>query len=136
MSDGDLRKVPVPTAETAEFWAACRRRELLLQRCAACGHLQFYPRLLCTACGGRELGWTRASGRGVVQSFALVRRPVSAAYAAGSPFALLLVALEEGPTMMSTLAGAAPESAEVGMQVVVVFDDWPEGVTMPRFRPA
>lgn len=130
------RFVPVPTAETAEFWAACRRHELLLQRCGGCGTVQFYPRVLCGRCGGRDLGWLRASGRGTVKSFSIVRRPVSPAYAGEGPYALLLVALDEGPTMMSTLTGGDPERAFVGMPVEVVFDDWPEGVTMPRFRPA
>jgi uncharacterized protein len=136
MSGSPSRSVPVPTAETAEFWEACRRHELLLQRCQGCGRVQFYPRVLCGHCGGRELGWWRASGRGVVRSFSIVRRPVSPAYGAEGPFALLLVALEEGPTMMSTLTGCPPEEAFIGMSVMVSFEDWPEGVTMPRFRPA
>jgi hypothetical protein len=136
VSDAPARIVPVPTAETAEFWAACRRRQLLLQRCGECRHVQFYPRLVCTACGASGPGWMPASGRGVVRSFSIVRRPVSPAYAAATPFALLLVELEEGPTMMSVLTGADPGRAQVGMPVVVAFEDWPEGVTMPCFRPA
>lgn len=136
MSDSSRRLLPAPTAETAEFWEACRRHELLLQRCGSCGRVQFYPRVLCGGCGGRELEWMRASGLGRIRSFSLVRRPVSPAYAAEAPYALLLVELEEGPTMMSTLTGCEPERAFVGMPVVVAFDDWPEGVTMPRFRPA
>jgi hypothetical protein len=136
MSVSPGRIVPVPTAETAEFWEACRRHELLLQRCGGCGAIQFYPRLLCGRCSGRHLGWMRASGRGTVKSFSIVRRPVSPAYAAEGPYALLLVGLEEGPTMMSTLTGGDPERTWVGMPVEVAFDDWPEGVTMPRFRPA
>jgi uncharacterized OB-fold protein len=136
MSDGPRRIVPVPTAETADYWEACRRRELLLQRCRGCGRVQFHPRVLCGGCAGRELDWMRASGRGRVKSFSIVRRPVSPAYAGDGPYALLLVELEEGPTMMSTLTGCAPERAFVGMPVTVVFEDWPEGVTMPRFRPA
>jgi uncharacterized protein len=136
MSESSKRIVPVPTAETAGFWEGCRRRELLLQRCQDCGQVQFYPRVLCGHCGGRDLGWLRASGRGVVRSYSIVRRPVSPAYAADGPFALLLVGLEEGPTMMSTLTGTPPEAAFIGMPVMVAFEDWPEGVTMPRFRPA
>lgn len=136
MSETPKRIVPVPTAETAEFWEGCRRHELLLQRCQACGQVQFYPRVLCGSCGGRELAWMRASGRGTVRSFSIVRRPVSPAYGAAGPFALLLVGLEEGPAMMSTLTGCPPEEAFIGMSVTVAFEDWPEGVTMPRFRPA
>lgn len=136
MSESPKRILPVPTAETAQFWEACRRRELLLQRCQGCGNVQFYPRVLCGRCGGRELGWVRASGRGNVTSFSIVRRPVSPAYGAEGPFALLLVGLEEGPTMMSTLTGCRPEDAFIGMPVTVVFEDWSEDVTMPRFRPA
>lgn len=136
MSGVPGRIVPVPTAETQEFWAGCARRELLLQQCQSCSKVQFYPRVLCGSCGHRELAWIRASGRGTVRSFSVVRRPVSTAYAAEEPFVLILVELDEGPTMMSTLADCAPEQASVGMRVTVAFEDWPEGMTMPRFRPA
>lgn len=130
------RIAPVASAESAEYWAGLRRHELLLQACAACAARQFYPRALCTACGSTRLAWTRASGRATLRSWSLVRRGVSDAYAQDVPYALALVELEEGPTMMSTLVGVALDAVRIGIPLEVEYDDRPEGYTLPRFRPA
>ena len=136
MSKVLTRNLPVSTAETAEYWAGCRRHELLIQRCSDCGGYQFYPRILCVACSGRSLQWARASGRGTVRSFTVVRRAVSEAYAADVPYVVALIRLEEGPTLMSNIVGCAVEAVAMDMPVEVVFDDWPGDVTVPKFRPA
>lgn len=130
------RIAPLPTPESASYWDGLKRHELLLQRCGDCGVRQFYPRALCTACGSTRLDWARANGRATLVSWSLVRRAVSEAYAADVPYALALVQLDEGPTMMSTLVEVAPEAVRVGMSLEVVYDDRPEGYTLPRFRPA
>lgn len=127
---------PAATGVSAEYWAACRRHELVIQRCRGCGTHQFYPRILCTSCSSRSLDWVRASGRGTVASFAVVRRPISAAFAAQVPYVVALVTLAEGPTMMSGVVGCAAEAVRIGLPVEVVFDDLPDGVTLPKFRPA
>ena len=121
---------------SAEYWAACRRHELLVQRCRDCGTHQFYPRILCTACPGRLLDWVRASGRGTVRSFTVVHRPLSEAFAADVPYVVALVALAEGPTMMTHVVGCDAEAVRIGLPVEVVFDNRPDGVTLPMFRPA
>ncbi|MCZ8131135.1 MAG: OB-fold domain-containing protein [Steroidobacteraceae bacterium] len=135
------RHVPVPTAETAPFWEGCRAGELRVQRCRACGAAQFYPRALCAPCGSRELAWERGTGRGTLRSWSIVRRGVNAAYDADGPYVLVLVELEEGPTLMSTLVGVrvgpaldAAEGVAIGAPVEVAFEAWQEGATVPRFR--
>lgn len=135
MSDQPTRPAPVSSPETAEYWAGCARHELLIQRCAACGAYQFYPRVLCTACSGRALEWVRACGRGRLQSYTIVRRAVSEAYAAEVPYVVALVTLEEGPTMMTGIVGCKVEDVRIGMPVQVVFDDWGAGVSIPKFAP-
>ena len=42
------KPIPIPTLETRPYWEGCKRHELRIQRCAACGHHQFYPRLYCS----------------------------------------------------------------------------------------
>ena len=136
MSGALTKNVPVATGETEEYWAGCRRHELLIQRCDDCGTHQFYPRLMCAACTGRSLRWVRASGRGRVKSFSIVRRAVSEAYAAEVPYVVALIELDEGPTMMSNVVGCPVEDVRIGLPVEVLFEDWPEDVTVPKFRPA
>ena len=129
------RNLPHPTPETAPYWEACREQKLLIQHCSACGHYQFYPRILCTECTSRQVEWVSACGRGKVISFTIVRQAISEAYAAEVPYVIALIQLDEGPTMMSNVIQSDPERLAIGMPVEVVFEAWSEEITVPQFRP-
>jgi uncharacterized protein len=75
-----------------------------------------------------------ASGRGKVLSFTVVRRPVSPAFAQEIPYIVALVTLEEGPQMMTNIVGCAPEDVTIGMPVEVIFEDWTDTISIPKFR--
>jgi len=130
------KPLPVPTIETRPFWDACKRHELRIQRCGACGYYQFYPRIYCARCFSDGVEWVLASGRATVLSFTIVRRPVSPAYAPDVPYIVALVTLEEGPTMMTNIIGCEPEKVEIGMRVAVTFEDWNEEISIAKFRRA
>lgn len=136
MSDAPRKNLPPITPETAEYWAGCKRHELLIQRCNDCGAAQFYPRLFCTQCSGRNLQWVRAGGRAMLVTYTIVHRAVSQAYAGEVPYVVALVKLEEGPTMMTNVVGCETVKLQIGMSLEVVFDDWTDEVTVPKFRPA
>jgi uncharacterized protein len=129
------KPLPTPTPETRPYWEGCRKHELRIQRCAACGHFQFFPRIYCTRCFGDSVQWLRASGRATVITFTIVRRPVSPAFAGDVPYVVALVALEEGPMMMTNIIGCTPEQVAIGMPVVVTFEDRTEELSIPKFRP-
>lgn len=126
---------PRPTPETQPYWDGCREGRLLLQCCAGCGAHQFYPRSMCASCDGETLEWVQASGRGRIRSFTVVRRPVSKAYAAQTPYIVALIELAEGPTMMSNVVDCTPEEAVIGLPVEVVFEQWSDEISVPMFRP-
>jgi uncharacterized OB-fold protein len=129
------KPVPAPTRETLPFWEGCKAHELRIQRCGACGHHQFFPRMYCVRCFGDQIEWVKASGRATVLSFTIVRRPVSAAFAADVPYVVALVTLEEGPVMMTNIIGCDPESVRIGMAAEADFEDWTEEISIPKFRP-
>lgn len=135
MSDHSDKILPVPTPETEPYWAGCKEHELRLQCCDDCGRYQFYPRILCSHCAGDRLQWKTASGLGEIRSFTVVQRAVSAAYKPEVPYIVALVRLQEGPTMMSNVVQCEPGEVKVGMPVTVLFEDWSEQVSMPKFRP-
>ena len=85
---------------------------------------------------GESMQWVQACGRGRIRSFTIIRHPVSKAYASEVPYAVALVELEEGPTMMSALTDCDPENVTIGQPVEVVFERWTREITMPKFRPA
>jgi uncharacterized OB-fold protein len=129
------KPLPAVTHETAPYWDAARRHELHIQRCAACGQHQFYPRIYCAQCFSDRVEWIKASGRAKVTTFTIVRRPVSPAFADDVPYVVALVTLAEGPTMMTNIVGCAPEKVAIGMPVEVTFEDWTEEISIPKFKP-
>ena len=70
----EMKPVPVPNADTQAFWDACNDDRLLFQVCEDCGHTQFYPRAICTACESRNLDWRDSAKRGIVHTYTLVQR--------------------------------------------------------------
>lgn len=136
MSAHDGKFLPRPTPETSIFWSGCQNHQLLIQRCTACGHHQFYPRILCTECASFRVDWVQASGRGKVKSFTVVRRPVTEAYAQDAPYVIALIELDEGPTLMSNVIACDADTVHIGMAVEVSFEAWSDDITMPLFRPA
>jgi hypothetical protein len=130
----DLAKLmPVPTPESEAYWQACSEGRLLIQRCSACGHRQFYPRLLCTSCASADVEWHEASGAGRVRSFTIIRRAVTEAYAADVPYVVALIELAEGPTMMSNVVDCDVEDVHIGMSVSVRFERRTEEIAVPVF---
>lgn len=136
MSTPLAKPVPEPTSETQPYWDGCKNHELRIQKCKACGHYQFYPRIYCTACMSDAVEWVKASGHGTVLSFTTVYRPVTKAFADDVPYVVALITLDEGPQMMSNIVGCAPESVTIGMAVEATFEDWTEEITVPKFKPA
>jgi uncharacterized OB-fold protein len=129
------KPVPVPDADSRDFWSACAEHRLLIQECGVCGHLQFYPRMVCTACGSRQVGWKEAGGDASVYSYSVVRRAPSEAFAKDVPYVLALVELDEGVRMMTNVVGCDPSQVTIGMRVRVLFEDLVPGISLPKFAP-
>jgi hypothetical protein len=124
-----------PGALDRAFFEAAARGELLYQRCDACGHRQFHPRLLCTACGG-DVGWATASGRGVVHTFTIVRQNGEAPFRDELPYAVAMIELDEGVRMMGNVTGCPVEGVCIGMPVEAYAVECGEGLAVPFWRRA
>jgi uncharacterized protein len=135
MAAPGVKPVPVPTKETQPYWDGCKQHELRVQKCATCGHHQFYPRLYCTACMSDRVEWIKTSGRAKVLSYTIIYRPVTQAFAGDVPYVVAMVTLDEGPQMMTNIVGCEPEKVSIGMPVQVTFDDWTEEISVPKFKP-
>lgn len=119
-----LRPLPVPTDDSAPYWEAMNRHELLLQRCGACGRVVYLPAPMCDECQSFDLDHFVASGRGRVYSWTVVRHMGHPAFE--PPYAVLLVEIEEGPRILAQLAapnGDEWERLEVGTPVRIAWDD-------------
>lgn len=130
------KKLPEPTPETAHFWEGCRNGELRLQRCRSCSKTYFPPRPFCPACGGREVELIAATGRASLYSYVINHRPRPDM--GTEPHAIAVVALEEGPLMMTNLVNTpqTPEALVLDMPLRVHFSRESDEITLPLFEPA
>lgn len=131
----DPDALPVPSAVTAPYFAAAARGELIFRRCER-GHAFHYPRSLCPVCHSTQLTWERASGRGEVVSFAAVHRPPWDSLPRSTPYVVVLVVLDEGPQLLSTLERIEPADVRIGMVVEAAFERVSEELGLVRFLPA
>ena len=131
-------KKPLPRVdeESKGFWEACRRHELVIQRCRACGTLRYYPRALCPECLSDDTQWVRCTGRGTVYTFTVTYQNQAPGFREDLPYVLAYVALEEGPQVLTNVVGCPPDAVKIGMPVEVVFEDATDDIAIPRFKPA
>jgi uncharacterized OB-fold protein len=123
---------PSISQDTAFFWEGATRGELLIQRCAICGTLRHPPRPGCAACGSLEWDTVRASGLGEVYSFVIYHHPPIPGFEV--PYAVGLIALEEGVRMLSNIIDMPLDEIEIGMPVEVTFVAVDPELTLPMFR--
>jgi uncharacterized protein len=129
------RPAPMPDAVTAPFWESCARHELRLQECRACGKRWLPASVVCPRCWSDRVVWVVACGEGTVATFAVYHRAYHEAFRPRLPYVVAVVALAEGPHLVSNIVGIAPERVRVGMPVRVEFEAV-EGTALPVFRPA
>lgn len=129
------RMLPEPTPETRHFWDGCKEGELRLQRCTACAESYFPPRPFCPKCGNREVEVYKASGKGVLWSYVINQRPRPDM--GTEPYAIAVVKLDEGPTMMTNIVDSpqTPEALQLDMPVEVSFAKQTDDISLPVFAP-
>jgi hypothetical protein len=126
---------PKPSAESAPFWAAANRGELVIQRCVTTGRYFFYPRTYSPFVTGGDTEWVKVSGQAKLYSYIIDYRPPPA-FGPG-PNVIAVVELAEGPRMMTNLVGVEPDPTmlPLDMELTVEFDQRGEQA-VPVFRPA
>jgi len=106
---------PEPGPEAA-FRAFLAQGRFMLQRSASTGAHVFYPRIAAPGTGARDLAWVEASGLGTVYATTVTRqRPNPDGTPADTNIAI--VALDEGPRMMSRVEGIPPDAVTIGLRV-------------------
>lgn len=130
------RARPKPTPETQHYWDGAKAGELLLQCCDDCAHVYFPPRPFCPKCASRKVSVKKASGKGTLYSYVINHRPAAPGFT--PPYAIAVVALDEGPRMMSNIIDCpqTPEALVLDMPLEVAFQKIDDTLTLPVFKPA
>ena len=132
--DKYTKPLPDLSGTSGEFYGFCRVGELRFQRCGGCGNWRHVPRELCADCGSWDWSWEPSSGRGVVFSWTVVDRALHPAFVDDIPYAAVIVEMEEGVRLLSTVVDVEPADLKIGLPVEVFFDAMTEEVSLPRFR--
>ena len=128
------RPAPRPTPETQHFWDGTKVGELRLQRCGDCSQVYFPPRPFCPSCTSKNVEVFAASGKGTLLSYMINQRQHPSF---DGPYAIALVTLDEGPTMMSNIVECeqTPEALVLDMPLEVTFERITDEIALPLFRP-
>lgn len=127
------RVLPQPTKVSQPFWDACKRGEFIVQQCHACGTRLFYPVRMCPECSSLDIGWVKASGKATIYSLSTLVQATDGETGA-APTVLALVALDEGPVMMSNIVGPDAAQARIGDKVAVEFAAVSDDISLPMFH--
>ena len=113
---------------------ALARGTLSMQACLQCRAFRFPPSGICAECGSDRYEWRALSGRGTIWSFCVFHKDYFPKVLREKPYAVVLVQLEEGPRVYSNIVGAKIEALRVGLPVLAVFDERPDGEVLLKFR--
>jgi uncharacterized protein len=137
--------LPAMDEENSGFSEAARRGELVVQACSSCGKLRHPPRPMCPRCRSTKREWKPMSGNGVIWSYIVAHPPLLSAYAELAPYNVIVVELEEEPTLrfvgnlLKTADGAInevdPHSIQIGEPVHVVFKRYERADGSDEFLP-
>ena len=135
--------IPQVDEESEPFWEGAARGELLVQQCNRCAILRFPPRPMCHLCQSTERSWTPMAGAGTIWSYVVPHPPLLDAYAALSPYNVILVELDEDPIirLVGNLVASEdgpvneidPTTIGIGERVRAVFPEGPGGYHLPRW---
>ncbi|HEX7104753.1 MAG TPA: Zn-ribbon domain-containing OB-fold protein [Acidothermaceae bacterium] len=128
------RPIPNGEGDYGEFYAACAEGRLLVQRCPACDHRQFYPRPVCTRCGATP-EWLECAGTGTVHTYTIIRQYRAEPFGSEVPYALAMIDLPEGPRIFGPITDVDVDDVHIDMPVEAYAVEFEEGRAVPQWRP-
>ena len=105
-----------PLITLRDFFERAREGQLTGVRCRKCGELAIPPKELCPACHERAWELVPLAGDGTIASYTVIR-VAPRAYAAEAPYAVAVVKLKEGVSLLGRLVDIPLEQIAIGMPV-------------------
>ena len=107
------------------FFEEAREGRLSAIRCGSCGELAIPPKELCPSCHERRWELVPLHGTGSVVSFTVIRIPPRGRLAE-APYAVAVVKLDEGVSLLGRIVGIPFDALTAGLSVrfrPIVSDD-------------
>lgn len=109
--------------------------ELAFQRCDGCVTLRHPPRLTCARCGSSDSSFAASSGRGRIHTWTVTHQAMHPAFAADTPYAVVVTELEEGVRIVTGIREMSPDDLCLDLPVEVVLERASAEVILPYVRP-
>lgn len=114
--------VPTPEWIVLDWHHACiETGALCVQQCERCRRWRHPPRRCCPVCFSDSFAFRPVAGSGSVRSFSVSHRSLDPGWNERAPYAVLLVALDEGPSVLAA-TDLDPAEVEIGQTVDVSID--------------
>lgn len=98
------------------FFDEARQGRLVALRCGECGELAIPPKEFCPSCQKRAWSTVSLRGEGAVVSFTVVR-VAPRGHAGDVPYAVAVVQLAEGVSLLGRVVGIPLDALRVGLPV-------------------
>jgi len=108
--------VTEPAITVRAFFERVRAGQLVAIRCGSCGELAIPPKALCPQCHARAWQTQPLAGDGTIASYTVIR-VAPRAHAGEAPYALAVVALKEGVSVLGRIVDIPLEKLAVGLSV-------------------
>jgi uncharacterized OB-fold protein len=108
--------VTEPVITLKRFFERARDGALTGIKCGACGELAIPPKEFCAACGQRAWEPVPLAGDGTIASYTVIR-VAPAKHAGDAPYAVAVVKLREGVSLLGRLVDVPLERLEIGLPV-------------------
>jgi len=127
---------PTPSLDLVEFWRHCAGRRLKFQACAECSVARHPPTPLCPHCHSKLITWIEAPSIGRIFSYTIVYNASHETVGPYLPYNVVLVEFEgmDNLRLVSNVIDAAPHELAIGREVVLAWEEGPEGQLLPRFK--
>ena len=145
---GITLSIPDNDSEYQGYFEAAGEGRLVVKKCADCGLLRGEPGPACPWCAAINWEWQQVSGKGTIYSYQVVAHTVIPSFRDLTPFAIVLVELDEqrgqpsdydGLRITGNLVDAnfnmeKEENVGIGKRVEAVFQPVEEGFMLPQWR--
>ena len=105
-----------PAITARAFFERARAGQLTAVRCGSCGELAIPPKQLCPGCHAQAWQPVDLGGEGTIASFTVIR-VAPRAHAGDVPYAIAVVKLKEGVSILGRIVDIPLDKVSVGLPV-------------------
>ena len=116
------------------YWDALDEGRLTFQQCLSCSHAWLPVRAECPVCLQADWRWEPAAGTGKVVSWIIYHTAYDEAWKDRIPYNVAIVALDEGPRLVTNLVGVGHGEIVADLAVRLAIERR-DGIALACFTP-